>query len=46
MALKGLCADTFRQGDAATSPITTRYYNPEIHRAALALPEFLRDELA
>jgi spermidine synthase len=26
-----------------TSGIETRYYNPEIHRAAFALPQYLRD---
>ena len=33
----------FREGDAAGKPLTTRYYNAAIHRAALATPQFLHD---
>ncbi len=33
---------TFRETDAATKPFPTRYYNADIHRAALAVPEILR----
>ncbi len=35
----------FRSPDAADRPFATRYYNADIHRAALAQPEFLRTEL-
>jgi spermidine synthase len=38
--------DAFREQDAARKPFATRYYNPGIHRAAYALPEFLRQALA
>lgn len=34
--------DTIRQRFAA-SPFKTRYYNPEIHVASFALPQFVRD---
>ena len=33
---------TFRETDAAAKPFPTRYYNADIHRAALAVPEILR----
>jgi spermidine synthase len=32
----------FRREAAAARPFATRYYNPAIHAAAMALPEFLR----
>jgi len=32
----------FRELDAASKPFPTRYYNVEIHRAALATPELLK----
>ncbi|MDZ7661310.1 polyamine aminopropyltransferase [Thiohalophilus sp.] len=35
----------FREQDAAQRPFETRYYNPEIHRAAFALPTFLQQHL-
>jgi len=35
----------FRAGDAARKSFPTRYYNAEIHAAALAAPEFLRQRL-
>lgn len=34
--------DTFRAADVANKTFTTRYYNSEIHQAALALPEFMK----
>jgi spermidine synthase len=37
--------DGFRAADAATRGFETRYYNAEIHQAALALPEFVRQAL-
>ena len=36
----------FREADAAAKPFATEYYNAEIHRAALATPEFMRRALA
>jgi len=33
---------TFREADAAGRGFATRYYNPAIHRAALAMPEFMK----
>ena len=41
----GLIAD-FREMDAAAKSFSTGYYNAEIHRAALATPEFMRRALA
>ncbi|MFO1372715.1 MAG: polyamine aminopropyltransferase [Candidatus Competibacteraceae bacterium] len=41
----GQVAD-FRAADAAAKPFPTDYYNAEIHRAALATPEFMRRALA
>ncbi len=35
-----------READASARPFRTRYYNPETHRAALAVPEFLKPDLA
>jgi spermidine synthase len=37
--------ESFRAADAATRGFETRYYNAEIHQAALALPEFVRQAL-
>lgn len=42
---RGRVAD-FREADAAAKPFATDYYNAEIHRAALATPEFMRRALA
>ncbi|NEX23224.1 polyamine aminopropyltransferase [Thiorhodococcus mannitoliphagus] len=36
----------FRAEDAERKPFETQYYNAEIHRAALAQPEFFRRQLA
>lgn len=36
----------FRARDAAARPFKTRYYTPEIHRAAFAQPEFFRQARA
>jgi spermidine synthase len=46
LACKGGKAAEFRAAAAAGKPFTTRYYNEPLHRAALALPEFLRTALA
>jgi spermidine synthase len=45
MARKGADLSDFRERGAATRQFTTRYYNAEVHKAALALPEFLREAL-
>ena len=45
MARKGVDLEGFRERGAQTKPFTTRYYNVEIHHAALALPEFLAEAL-
>jgi spermidine synthase len=43
MARKGGGLGEFRERDAAAKKFPTRYYNAAIHRAALAVPEFMRD---
>jgi len=45
MACKDARLDGFREQAAAGKDFTTRYYNAAIHRAARALPEFLRARL-
>jgi spermidine synthase len=45
MARKGSTSFDFREQDAAAKSFPTRYYNASIHRAALALPEFMREAL-
>ncbi len=45
MAGKGKKLDVFREGDAREKPFVTQYYNVDIHRAALAVPEFMRRDL-
>ena len=40
-ALRTVPADTLRERHAA-SGIRTRYYNPEVHVASFALPEYVR----
>jgi len=42
MAGKDMALANFRAQDAATKTFATRYYNRDIHAAALASPEFLR----
>ena len=43
MARKGDDLSSFRERDASSKPFRTRYYNTDIHRAAMALPEFVRE---
>lgn len=43
LACKGAPLDRFREQPAAQKRFPTRYYNHAIHRAALALPEFLKN---
>jgi spermidine synthase len=45
MARKGADLAGFRERGAATRQFHTRYYNAEIHKAALAMPEFMREAL-
>jgi spermidine synthase len=45
MARKGEPLDAFREAAARDRLFETRYYNAEIHRAALAQPEFFRRAL-
>jgi spermidine synthase len=45
LARKGADLATFRERGAATKQFPTRYYNAEMHKAALAMPEFLREAL-
>ena len=45
MARKGADLAGFRERGAASKGFATRYYNVDMHKAALALPEFMRDAL-
>lgn len=46
-ASRGLCPlGDFNPERIPRSGIRTRYYNPEIHRAAFSLPEFMREKLS
>ena len=46
LARKGIeQLDDFRDRGAAMKKFTTRYYNVDIHRGALAMPEFMREGL-
>ncbi|KAB7623982.1 polyamine aminopropyltransferase [Alkalilimnicola sp. S0819] len=42
MAGKGAKLTEYREADAATKPFATEYYNVDIHRGALAVPEFCK----
>ncbi|HEB92358.1 MAG TPA: polyamine aminopropyltransferase [Gammaproteobacteria bacterium] len=46
IARKGEKIAGLREADVAAQPFATKYYNTEIHRAAFALPTFLRQTLA
>jgi spermidine synthase len=46
MARKGEAISDFRIEAVERRPFATRYYNADIHRAALAQPEFFRREIA
>ncbi len=46
LARKGGPATEFREADARAKPFATRYYNADIHRAAMAAPEFFREAMA
>ena len=45
LAVKGGSAREFREQAAADKPFETVYYNSELHRGALAMPEFFRKAL-
>jgi spermidine synthase len=45
LARKGADLTDFRERGAATKQFDTRYYNADIHKAALTAPEFMRDAL-
>ena len=45
LARKGVDLEDFRERGAEMKQFETRYYNVDIHRAALAMPEFLREAL-
>ena len=45
MARKAIDLGTFRERGAATKQFDTKYYNVDVHRAALAAPEFMREAL-
>ena len=45
MARKGIDLSGFRERGSATKQFETRYYNVDVHRAALAQPEFMKDVL-
>jgi spermidine synthase len=45
MARKGIDLNNFRERGAATKKFETKYYNVDIHRAGLAMPEFLKAAL-
>jgi spermidine synthase len=45
LARKGVDLEDFRERGAEMKQFPTRYYNAEIHKAALAMPEFLREAL-
>ncbi len=42
MAGKAVALTDFRLEDVERKPFETQYYNADIHRAALAQPEFFR----
>lgn len=45
LACKAGAVSRFREADARAKAFPTRYYNADIHRAALAQPEFMRQAL-
>ena len=45
MRLSQLQGETFRERGAEMKQFETKYYNVDVHRAALAMPEFLREAL-
>lgn len=45
LASKANSVQQFRETDVLNKPFITRYYNSDIHRGALATPEFMRQAL-
>jgi len=45
MARKGADLSGFRERGAHSKPFATRYYSADVHKAALVLPEFMREAL-
>lgn len=45
MARKGGDLAGFRERGASAKSFATRYYNADMHKAALAQPEFMREAL-
>lgn len=45
MARKGADLSDFRERGAATKNFPTHYYNADVHKGALAMPEFMRQAL-
>jgi spermidine synthase len=46
MATKSPVFKRVREKDVYNKPFTIRYYNYDVHQAALALPEYVKEELA
>ncbi|MES2217591.1 MAG: hypothetical protein V4501_04170 [Pseudomonadota bacterium] len=46
MAIKNGTFKRIREKDIFNKPFVTKFYNFDMHKAALALPEFVREELA
>jgi spermidine synthase len=46
MAIKARTFKRVRETDIYNKPFVTRYYNFDVHKAALVMPEFIRAELA
>ena len=45
MASRANTLDTIREDAVEQRPFSTQYYNLDIHRAAMALPEFVKQAL-
>ncbi|WP_445766979.1 polyamine aminopropyltransferase [Rheinheimera sp.] len=45
LARKGAAFSGFREADAAAAPFSTEYYNVDVHKAAAAWPNFMKQAL-
>ncbi|MEW5682065.1 MAG: polyamine aminopropyltransferase [Pseudomonadota bacterium] len=45
LARKGMAFNGFRETDAVNAPFNTEYYNAEVHKAASAWPNFMKQAL-
>ena len=45
LARKGAAFNGFREADAAATPFSTEYYNVDVHKAATAWPNFMKQAL-